>query len=465
MAQSTFLFDFLRMHMEVRLSVYEFVLQDTTLTIGWLKMSLLPLASTCWQIRHEALPILFQHYPFSFSFLSDFLDWTSRGPAHLVRQVRVIRINEMTSNMYPRWYGRPPHICLGSTETGEFTASWWINKLQEKRIKRYTLHDGGLSGGNLDLSPSKIGALWTAFLAMPKTRQLWLDLLIDPLDFLAEGGSFNGDLASALEKEIVLEMVAAAFPDMKILTVTLNLHSLDFLRDMPKLKYLHINGPTTSTPSDTLDILLSLKYLDSLTVRSERPSQETYSYLDIAQRLKHCSITPQVIEKMNPLGRLEVYVNNRLPPFYSGNEMIKALEAHKNSLQVLLFISEDEACSIDFCMQLLRFIKSSRLRRLLVLLCVPESIRKQSVVFGAFLPDTSSRGLSRLEDFGPHTVVAHGSPHTVLNLKRLHMEAGEELDQRAKWKQEKKMFRVVKSRLWTDEEDFFIIHSQKTNFG
>src|SRR5690349_595083 len=99
MAQSTFLFDFLRMHMEIQLRVYEFVLQDTTLTIGWLKMSLLPLASTCWQIRHEALPILFQHYHFSFSFLSDFLDWTSRGPAHLVRQVRVIRINEMTSNM------------------------------------------------------------------------------------------------------------------------------------------------------------------------------------------------------------------------------------------------------------------------------------------------------------------------------------------------------------------------------
>ncbi|KAF2815124.1 uncharacterized protein BDZ99DRAFT_190852 [Mytilinidion resinicola] len=193
-----------------------------------------------------------------------------------------------------------------------------------------------------------IEEIWTALVRMPNVRYCWVnlahrDVRMDPLT------------------RIFLEMISNAFPRMSTFSFFSHLHDIEFLRNFQHLRFLRFTGRSTSTPDELLEIFLSLKSLDSLSLYRY---PETYDHDHGIRPDGVLSLTESVVARMRPLTSLEIsHMSSRLPSAFLTLPMLEAWKAHLPSLRVLK-IGTDERLGATVITELLDVIAQSRLTKL-----------------------------------------------------------------------------------------------------
>jgi hypothetical protein len=221
---------------------------------------------------------------------------------------------------------------------------------------------------NIDEAPrSVVVATWEAFSSLPNLQEV-LIAFQHPMRYTLDGNRtvYHGTVDSSHEQNLIMEMVSHACPRIQTLTIAKSSErfNLSYLTNFHDLRHLSFNGKISTSPEDSLQILRSLKHLDTLTLvpppaRSWLPSAIS-------------SLTPGIIGKMNPLRSISLMCPSHLPPsdIFSA-AMLQAFASHKDSLRSL---SIDVYHSIDGALmeELLNFISTSYLTKLTITLCVPK---------------------------------------------------------------------------------------------
>jgi len=166
-------------------------------------------------------------------------------------------------------------------------------------------------------------------------------------------------------------MIAAACKELTHFTFFSSLLPLGPLRNMHNLRLLRFSGYSASSPEETLDIFCSLKYIDTLILFRYPEFYDKDHAIETSELPSHISVTPKVVEKMNPLKSFKIsHMTSRVPSFHFTLPMIKALKPHLESL-ITLNISSDCPINGELFEELLTFIASSRIKDLELQFHVP----------------------------------------------------------------------------------------------
>lgn len=271
-----------------------------------------------------------------------------------------------------------------------FTAEWWEMKYAEQfeppelpPAPRFSFRKAAKSKiskaisfpTKMKIDKSPIASTWNALTAMGELKKLWI-LLNDQTGAPCP--------KCDIEQQLVLDMIAAAYPKMHEFTVFSNLLPLEYLRNFHDLRLLRFSGYSKSTPEETLDILRSFMYLDSIIIY-RYPEYYDRDHAIVTSKLpQYLSFTAGVLSKVQPLKRFEIsHMTPRTSSEHVTIPVLKALRAHKESLRTLS-IRSDLPVHREYLAELLSFIASSDLSNLSLKFTMPkelEALISSDVVF------------------------------------------------------------------------------------
>jgi len=300
---------FLDFPTEIRLNVYHFALQYAC---GDNK-SFYNLTLTCRKVRDEAFPIIITASEHGTWNLSDFLRWVKNGHEKHLALVRKVAL-DFDEKCYMTIAEAPLQLrdpSIFPTDTPLFWEARYgqIYPEHPQPILAYAMGFPDTLGVDI------ISLIWESLRSIPNTTVLRLKF--NPL---YQG--FSHEFQP--EQRIVLEMLSAAFPNLLRLHVFSEFNPLDYLRGFPNLRHLEFTGLSSSTPTQALSTLQSLKSLEGLSFQGRWSRSMRGSYPEPGSRI---SFTPEVLSQLRPLKYFQT-VDFSIP-------IINALRAHSNSLQYL----------------------------------------------------------------------------------------------------------------------------------
>ena len=323
-----------------------------------------PLLQTCRQIRREALPISWRKRVFRFNGIENFIRWSLAVEPHQQQHVRHIDLNWGLSFLYLdqngwtdcSWYmiqGVVPFPLNGELafdKSLEFAEKWESRYVELCNLRRDLINrispaavgvlqqppPGRLTGFRTEtvlpqtsgscstesqIMPSVIQLLWNGMISLQGVETLWLAFCT------SDNAGIRRDFTA--EQHLVLEMLSEAMPAVRRLGFVSHSVPLDFLRNFRNLQSLSVDPKSQSTPSQTLDIVRSLKHLEELEFPAWIGVNRKLTLDRDPYPLEMESFTREFSQKMQPLRFLG------LPfPFIHEFEM-PLLHAHYASLRQL----------------------------------------------------------------------------------------------------------------------------------
>ncbi|KAG4427895.1 hypothetical protein IFR05_016620 [Cadophora sp. M221] len=358
---------FLRIPIELRLQIYTIALDKR---LGYHPDTYLSISAVSKQIRREVLGIFFQN-SISFRSLNHLAKWTARGPPHLLPLVSNVSIHLFRDSLSPIADARRkflPDPNSDSKSLSPMTAGFWEAEYARRAAPvvddnnpspswmRSFLDCLRISGQKLDVRSNQnaISSAWKSFTAISEVRKIRL--------LFKETHYTSLPLRFDIEQQLLLDMMAAAFKNLQELTVLTSLLSLEYMRNFHDLRTLRFTGYSTSTPQETLEILRSLKNLDTVIVYRFPGHYDRDCSIITSELPIYLSLTPDVIESLNPLTTFQVqHITSAVPSSHITIPMMKALRAHINSLRALN-LDSDAPLELDVINSIMEFTASSRLR-------------------------------------------------------------------------------------------------------
>lgn len=354
---------FLRIALETRLQIYKIALDQT---LGFHPQHYLSISAVSKQIRREVLGIILSNSKF-FQSLDRLASWTARAPPDLLPLVSNVSIHIFKESLQP--IADAPRTCLSSSKSCDVTTAEWWEAEYARRAPKLEEDPPGPSwmASFLDClqiaeqKPEKIvdppiTSAWKAFTAISQVRKIWL--------VISDGRYPRPERRFDIEQQLLLDMMGAIFTNLQELTVFSNLLSLQYIGKFQDLRTLRFTGYSTSTPAETADILCSLKNLDKVIIY-RYPDQYDRDHSIVTSTLpRYLSLTPEVVEKLNPLKMFEVqHMTPEVPSQHITIPVIKALRTHIDSLRSLTLAS-DESLDLDVVNSIIHSTASSRLKDL-----------------------------------------------------------------------------------------------------
>jgi len=356
--------EFLRIALEIRLQIYTIALDQR---LGYHQPTYLAISAVSKQLRREVLGIVLANSKF-FQSLEYLAKWTARAPPHLLPLVSNVSIHIFKESLLPI-ADAPRRSVSDSKLYDASTAEWWeaeyarrAPKFMEKppspswaanfldRLKIFEKKPGNVG----DQSP--ISSAWNSFTAIREIRKIWL--------VIKDGSNPSPVRRNDIEQQLLLDMMASKFTHLQELTVFSNLVSLEYIRKFRDLRTLRFTGYSWSTPTETADILCSLKNLDSVIIFRYPDHYDRDNSILTAALPAYKSLTPEVIEKLNPLKTFQVqHMTSDVSSLHITVPMINALRVHIDSLRSLS-ISSDRPHRMDVVRSIMQFTASSNLRYL-----------------------------------------------------------------------------------------------------
>jgi hypothetical protein len=273
-----------------------------------------------------------------------------------------------------------PTSKFAATQSPPLTAEWWETKYAEqferpepppeqpfsfRRAAKRKLSNTIRFSSKTKAKKSPIAAAWESLIAIGELKKIWI---------LLNDHTGTPQPKYDIEQQLVLDMVAAAFPKMQEFTGFSNLLPLDYLRNFHDLRLLRFSGYSKSSPKETLDILRSFKYLDSIIIY-RYPEYYDKDHAIITSNLpQYLSLTPEVLSKVKALKRFEIsHMTSRVTSEHVTVPMVKALRAHKDSLRKLS-IHSDLPVTGRYVEELLSFLAVSNISRLSIQLIIPKNM-------------------------------------------------------------------------------------------
>ena len=373
---STTTASFLGLPVELRLPVYKLVFNryDGIHTPNILLVNR--------QVRSEAFQIYLEwtRYFNSFEYL---IEWTTKGNPQLLEHVGDVSFQIRDSNWkslmsaaiqaseeanceiteaalgaafvelntaaeWKKRFGQVGDSLAAEPPAREDTVQGGCRLLRQARELRKKL----FSKSQSDAPPNNfIEEIWKALQRMPNVRCFWVNLA-------------SQDLQKEPLMRLVLEMISVAFPRMSSFTFFSHLHTLDFLHNFEHLRHLRFTGRSTSTPEELLEIILSLKSLDSMSLyRYPELYDPNYGVHGVTSEGR-LSLDESVITRMRPLASLEIsHMTSRLSSAFLTVSMLQAWKSHLPSLRVLK-VGTDERLGVAAITELLNLIALSSLTKL-----------------------------------------------------------------------------------------------------
>ena len=353
---------FLLIALEIRLQIYTIALDQR---LGYHPSTYLAISAVSKQIRREVLSIILANSKF-FKSLAHLAKWTARAPPHLLPLVSNVSIYIFKESLLP--IADAPRKCILESQSNDAsTAEWWETEYARRTQNRVDKpSSSSWTASFLDhlklfeQKPKKedkrspISSAWESFTAISEVREIWL--------VIKDGSYPSPSRRNDLEQELLLDMMAAIFTHLQELTVFSNLLSLEYIRKFRDLRTLRFTGYSRSTPAETADILCSLKNLDSVIIFRYPDHYDKDNSILTAALPAYDSLTPAVIEKLNPLKTFQIqHMTSNVSSLHITVPMMNTLRVHIDSLQSLS-ISSDGPHKMDVVHSIMQFTASSNLR-------------------------------------------------------------------------------------------------------
>ncbi|PVH88668.1 hypothetical protein DL98DRAFT_524316 [Cadophora sp. DSE1049] len=386
---------FLRIPLEIRLQIYTIALDQR---LGYHQQYYFAISAVSKQIRREVLKIILANSKF-FQSLGRLAKWTARAPPHLLPMISNVSIHIFRESLLP--IADAPRKCLSDAKSCDATTAEWWEAEYARRAPKFEDDPPSPSwvASFLDClkiaerkppkvqDPNPISSAWKSFTAISEVRKIWL--------VIKDGSYPSPPRRFDIEQQLLLDMVAAIFKNLQELTVFSNLLSLEYIRKFHDLRTLRFTGYSTSTPAETADILCSLKSLDTVIVFRYPDHYDKDNSIITSTLPGYLSLTPEVIEKLNPLKKFQVqHMTSAVPSQHITIPVIKALRAHVDSLRSLS-LGSDVSLGLDVVLSIMQSTASSRLKDLDLRLTCRQLI--DHLDLRTILPNTIKHGEASLK--------------------------------------------------------------------
>lgn len=371
---------FLTLPLEIRLQIYDFLYYPWYSPPPPSERS--GIASVCWQTRRETLPFVLR-IPRYFGTAERLWEWTSRGDRmhlNLISEISVMLLGDSLSKF---WALKHALTNVNDT-TVPHSSKWWestyLKRARPEILKRISAWRSFIKtiAKFLKLifvksveeeTKSAVVSTWEAFSTLPNLRKLGIAFQL-PLRYAMNGNPvpYPDPVDYIHEQQLILEMVSIACPKMQTLIISNSSERLDLscLTNFHNLQHLNFNGRFSNSLEDALQIIKSLKYLDTLTLVRLNPSKTIWPESNIS------SITPDIIGKMNPLRTLSImHLSPQVPSDLLSTPLVQALANHKDTLRSLI-IDVSYRVDEELMQGLLAFISTSYLTDLTLMIRVPK---------------------------------------------------------------------------------------------
>ncbi|KAF1842186.1 uncharacterized protein K460DRAFT_345818 [Cucurbitaria berberidis CBS 394.84] len=284
------------------------------------------LLRTCREIKTEAHKFLFQR-PINFHSQLSLYEWLDQAPHNLLPHVTEVSLTIQDVNF--RTLLEPEASNSQPTTPPRLLTS----ELYEVEI------------GKLDQALKQLPKVKTVTIRALSTRQSFLYR-----DFLAK----------------VLELLSSMCPTLLDLRLEGNMHhqSLRFLTGLQHLRCFSFDGFSSTSATETADILASLEHLSSLTLVSQHELLMPSTYLQSGFTSKPQSFTGDVVRTINQLASFSVIERTPTPSttLFLTSEVLASLQGHKalNSLSIILSYTPDD----ETLLSLQEFLRRSDIHRL-----------------------------------------------------------------------------------------------------
>jgi hypothetical protein len=318
---------------EIRYQIYPLALELSCRSIGLtiFETWYYNLASTCRQIRFEALPLVLAQKNLGQMKFEQLLTWISTGTPQNLAMVRNLDLT-LGRDCFEALEESPrlaEDLCKFVPEKG----SLFINRYGEKFRPRPRKMVGNIVAWSETKSRNTIAALWNAFTAFPSIENLSINLgspTIRKRSFLY---NVSFVIHNRPEKELILEMLPSAFPKLLSFTIRASPLGLSYIQHFHHLRHLTCSGHFNSKPENTLATLRSLRNLVKITLEQSIGPSLTRSGLPL--RSQRFCITPEIVSQLNPLKSFHIVSNMSIvfDAVKLTTPWISALLSHSSSLK------------------------------------------------------------------------------------------------------------------------------------
>lgn len=225
-----------------------------------------------------------------------------------------------------------------------------------------------------------------------------------------------------VEQELLLDIIATACQQVQDFTVFSELVSLDYLGHFQDLRSLRFSGYSKSSQEETLNILQSLKKLDTLIIYRYPESYDADNNIVTLKLPDYLSITPEVVASMNPLKHIQIsHMSSFLPCLHISVPLFQALRHHLSTLRIFQ-LSSDYALTADVVEELLSLLADSKITDLRIRVKIPKRFEIQDPM--GFFPKTCKNGEastrnSNVEGLVHLVMTASGKYHHITHVNRM----------------------------------------------
>ncbi|KAF2497534.1 hypothetical protein BU16DRAFT_317176 [Lophium mytilinum] len=382
---------FLALPVELRIQIYEELLDKNRPSHLY---NYSAITSTNRQIRNESIELLLKQ-PRHFSSLPRLAECIAKAPPNLVHLVKDISIH-LHNDSLSGFAGCLETYFSNPIKMQPNTAEWWEYQYatqvraappcsyralpSEHKLLYASVSQGLRLFTTRRNGPPKKGSIAETWSTLKTLRNLRI-LRIN------HGPSYPGSFTLRWDLELTLlhSMIAAACPGLQDLTYPSRPLPMDFLTSFPELRALQFEGFSSTPAAAALPILQGHKHLDSLALYGF-PSLYGSHHSNRSGPDDGSSITPDVVKAMNPLRSFEIaHMSSDGNSPYLTSEMVVAMRAHCSTLRRLK-VHSGVALETEVLMDLLIFIKASRLTELYLAIYLPEDM--EDIDIEAHLPST-----------------------------------------------------------------------------
>lgn len=245
--------------LEIRLQIYPMTLESSRRAegIAIFASCYYNLASTCRQIRLEALPFVLSEKQLSpRKTFEQLLAWIQNGTPQNLAMIRTLEIT-LGQDCFEALEESPrlaADLCKFVPEEG----SLFINRYGEKFRPQAQKMVGNIVAWSTTKSANTIRGLWNALTSFPNIEHLSINLGFPKL--------YQPRPHHHPERELLLEMLPSAFPNLSSFTLLSSPITLSYLQQFQHLRHLKCSGYFISKPETTLPTLRSLKHLVKITL-------------------------------------------------------------------------------------------------------------------------------------------------------------------------------------------------------
>lgn len=291
---------FFTLPLELREQIYKEVLASPTQGPDLLR--------SCREIGSEAHKFLYQR-PLNFRSQLSLHEWLSRAPNDLLPQATEITLKIQDVDLRPLL---------------ELDAST-VQATGPPRLLTWELYQAELDRLN------------KALRKLPKVKTVTIRALSSRQSFLYR--EFLGN---------ILDMLSSLYPTLLDLRLEGNMHhqSLEFLTGLQHLNSFSFDGFSSTSATETADILARLGQLNSLSLISQHAMLTPSTYSLSGFTAKPQSFTGDVIRAINQLASFSVIerIPTSSPTLFFTSEVLASLHSHKalNSLSIILSYTPDD---------------------------------------------------------------------------------------------------------------------------